>query len=172
MNDFQWEVIVINNSNFFMYAKKFDCGNEFINKYLLDSKKYYENGESVTKIFLNSKSNKIMGFYSLSASTLLNNLTTKTSGFPAVEIKMFAVDKTYQDMIIDGELLSDALLSEVIKEIYELSEVTIGVKFIILNSVPDAIDFYLKNGFNKLKDFMSVLYYSFNNGCEPMYFEL
>jgi hypothetical protein len=98
----------------------------------------------------------------------------KVKGLPAVEIKMFALDNEYQDMSYsedyDDGTFSDYLFLKLIQDIREMSENSLGIKFIILSSVPKAIKFYKdRHYFLEYEDYMINMYDSFSEGCTPLY---
>jgi hypothetical protein len=153
----------------------FDCGNQEINKFLRKAEGVCNDGYGVTRIVIDVNENKIIGFYTLACSSLLYGSNEQISGLPAVEIKMFAVDKNYQDLPYfedDGIVLSDYILDKVIKDIYELSSSTIGAAFIVLHAVPESVEFYKRSRFEELEEFMKPMHDNYTEGCIPMYLKL
>lgn len=75
--------------------------------------------------------------------------------YPAAEIKYFAIDKTYQHKSYDDDFkFSDLMLCEVLKKLIEISEEAISFDYILLYSVPEAVNFYKRNGFCEFTEFM------------------
>jgi hypothetical protein len=158
----------------------FDCGNDALNNLLKNAEEICGDGSSVTSVVVNKDESIIIGFYSLNASLLLykpDSAFPKICGFPAIEINTFAMDVKYQGLPYSDDEedifnLSDYILAKVISDIYYFSDTVIGAKFIILYSVPNAVNFYSRNGFKKINDYMLPLSDPFVNDCHLMYFEL
>ena len=76
----------------------------------------------------------------------------KECGIPAIEIKMFAVSKQYQDTYYRFEQeekpISAWIFEQMISSIRQLTERAVSAKAIFLQSVPEAEAFYRKNGFD------------------------
>lgn len=88
---------------------------------------------------------------------------------------MFAMDENYKHMLFSPEepfTLSDYIFSNVIAKIYDFTENTCGADKIILYAVPQAENFYLKNGFTRFQDFMLHSESRFLDGCIPLYMDL
>ena len=78
--------------------------------------------------------------------------------YPAAEIKYFAIDKTYQHKSYDDDFkFSDLMLCEVLKKLIEISEEAISFDYILLYSVPEAVNFYKRNGFCEFTEFMFLI---------------
>jgi len=155
-------------------VRNFNCGNKVINEYL--KFKALEDTQATTFIVLDDNSNDIICYYSLSCCGFVVNNGTNFTIYPAVEIKMFAIDEKYQHMnysenIEDGNF-SDMLFSEVIGNIYNFTDNYCGADKVILYSVPDAESFYTRNGFKRFERFMLQSTSIFVDGCIPMYLSL
>lgn len=144
---------------------------------------YNENDEEVNR--------ELVGYYTLAATSIPyidrirkepdemkddNDIyDEKTCGISAVEIKMFAIDKKYQDLFYDyqGEVLpiSAWILRKIIDSVEQMITESIGVKAIFLHAVPEAEEFYLKNEFTYLKENMNPLG-SIDDDLTPMYMTL
>lgn len=91
---------------------------------------------------------------------------------------MFAIDEKYQymkysdDVYEDNLNLSDMLFAEVISFIYDFTDNFCGADEVILYSVPDAENFYLRNGFKRFENFMLESSELFTDGCIPIYMNL
>ncbi len=96
----------------------------------------------------------------------------KHCGIPALEIKMFAVDRTYQDLFyeFDGEKMPVAawILRSIISLAHNMMKEIIGFKALFLHAVPTAIDFYKRNGFHNAEQYMEPLY-SVDDEFQAMY---
>lgn len=163
----------------------FDCGHDEINRYVKeDALNNMTNGNGVTYLVIDSGENKLIAYYTLAATSILNYQKdvsgkddineVKIYGYSAIEIKMFAVSKVYQDFWTnDGIVLSDIILGELIGDIYTMSYSLLGIKVIFLNAINEdnVINFYERNTFEKLSEYMP-LYNEYNEGCVPMYLPL
>ncbi len=72
----------------------------------------------------------------------------------------------------DKFTLSDYIFSNVIAKIYDFIEKTCGADKIILYSIPQAENFYIKNGFFRFQNFMLQSELMFLDCCIPMYMDL
>jgi hypothetical protein len=72
----------------------------------------------------------------------------------------------------DDMYFSDYLLCDIIKKIVDFTENICGANSIILYSVPYAIKFYERNGFEPFKEYMVSSDDSYLNECEPMWLQL
>lgn len=153
--------------------KSFDCGNEVINDYLKEHA--YNDPQSATFVIYDTEVNQAISYYSLSCSGFVINQNSHILIYPAVEIKMFAVDDKYKHIPFsqdDDFTLSDYIFCSVISKIYDFTENECGADKIILYSVPKAENFYRKNGFIRFHEFMLKSESMFLNGCIPMYMDL
>ena len=154
-------------------TKYFDCGNEVINDYL--KKHAYEDSRATTFVIYDIENNCIINYYSLSCSGFVLDYNSHFTIYPAVEIKMFAIDEQYKHIIYspdDNLTLSDYIFGNVISRIYDFTENECGADKVILYSVPKAENFYIKNGFIRFQDFMLQSESVFLDGCIPMYMDL
>ncbi|MBP0977029.1 MAG: hypothetical protein J6P89_02485, partial [Oscillospiraceae bacterium] len=69
-------------------------------------------------------------------------------------------------------LVGDYLFYDVIGHIFNFTEEQCGADKIILYSVPDALNFYSRNGFSVFEDYMKPSSDWFTDGCIPMYMDL
>lgn len=154
-------------------TKDFNCGNEVINNYLKEQA--YNDPKATTFIIYDTENNHIISYYALSCSGFVLNYKSHFTLYPAVEIKMFAVDEQYKHIIYspdDNLTLSDYIFCNVISRIYDFTENECGADKVILYSVPKAENFYIKNGFIRFQDFMLKSESMFLDGCIPMYMDL
>ena len=163
--------------NYYDIINKFDCTNDKINKYLKE-KAYSElqDGRAVTSLFLNENKDRIIGFYSIRGLALVLGTGEKDNHFySAIEIKMFAIDREYQDMPYaenSDKTLSDYLLSDVVDNINDITTQTCGAEFIVLYAVPSSVKFYKKYGFNLFNEFIRFNTDSFLEDCKGMFLPL
>lgn len=96
-------------------------------------------------------------------------------GISSLEIKMFAIDNKYQNLFYsyDNEDLPIAawILRNIINYAEELLENYVGFKSVFLHSVPEAEEFYLKNGFQPLLINMRPLH-NLDSEYTPLYLSL
>lgn len=83
------------------YIQSFNCGNEVMNEYL----KYQaeDDAQAVTFILIDQTARAIIGYYSLSCSGFIVESMGHFTIYPAVEIKMFAIDERYQHLPYSAE---------------------------------------------------------------------
>lgn len=133
--------------------KKFDCGNQVINKFVSNGlKKQVRSHLSKCFVLLDqSASDKFIGFYTLTSFAIDAHLLSSMSKgslpgkVPCVRMVMLGVDKLYQK-----QGLGLKLLVHTIERTLSVSE-QIGVLGLYLNADPDAFDFYESHGFVPLK---------------------
>ena len=165
------------------YLKKFDCGNSEINKYF--NNEAISDTKSVTKVIwrkdeksdkLNKEENDIIGLYSVSASAMFyDDYDDKKYIIPAIEIKFFAINQEYQDMPFSEDyeegVFSDYLFASIINNIRGITENECGAEKIVLYSVPDAVEFYKRNGFEEI-EYKDTDLLTFLNGTKAMVLDL
>lgn len=155
-------------------VQNFNCGNDVINSYLKEEASC--DTKATTFIIVNNDNNQVIAYYSLSCSGFVVNNGNNFTIYPAVEIKMFAIDEQYQHISYstdkeDGNL-SDTLFANVIGYIYDFTDNMCGADKVILYSVPSAENFYKRNGFKRFESFMLQSTSLFLDGCIPMYLNL
>ena len=159
---------------------------------------YAKDGDGATFIICNSEWDNrrndfiikdIVAYYTLSSNAIpyeenfssddeveeLEEDDRVVCGIPVIQLKMFAVDEKYQDIfyLYEGEDLPIAawVLRSIIQQITNIIENTVGSKAILLYSVPEAEDFYLKNGFKELYANMHPLY-DVDNEFKAMFYPI
>ena len=126
---------------------------------------------------------KVVCYYTLScASISLHRWSLfkhKAMMFPAVEIKMFALDKDFkhkyysrQEEINKGLKISDVIFKDVLREIFDFTEKICGATHVILYSVPNYVGFYSRNGFSCFDNNCIINADKYLRGCIPMYAKL
>ena len=164
-----------------------------------EAEEYAENGDGATYLVFNvlydennhELSRELVSYYTLSATAIpyvdrikLDEDEAKETGMQyneeiwgisALEIKMFAVDEKYQDVFFEyeGEDLPIAawIIRNIINDTYILMNTVVGFKALFLHAIPDAKEFYSKNGFKPMKINMQPLK-SIDSEYEPMYLAL
>lgn len=168
------EFELINNENVglagFFSVNPLSCENpSFYKNYLQFSALYDLNtGHTVTHLIIDKSVNRIMGFVSLRASSIISYDENKTMlGKPAVEIYMLAVDKDYERRKVGRSLIDHAISTA-----YELHNNHIGIKCITLAADTKAVGFYEAMEFSHLDEVWEKMpKESWSVNCEPMIFE-
>ncbi|MEE1318993.1 MAG: hypothetical protein UHD05_05725 [Ruminococcus sp.] len=154
------------------FCRDFDCKNEYINKFIRDTA--IDDVDSTTFIYIDNKTQKAICAYSLACSGIVANLSDKLYVYPAVEIKIFALDKEYQHRKFSESKKSvtfgDVFLAYVIDSIGDFTENYCGASRIVLYSVPEYVNFYKRNFFKCFEDFMSPDESIVNQDCVLMFY--
>lgn len=178
--------IALASDKYLHLIEQFSCGHDEIDRYIKEDALLDQyNGRGVTYLILNELEDKLIAYYTLMSTSLIyaidNSCNTKIdklriSGFPAIEIKMFAVSKTYQKCVylsddLGNTLYSDLILGSLIGDIYTFSSEVIGIQMIILYSTDEALKLYRRNHFEDLGQYIP-LYSEYTKDCTPMYLRL
>jgi GNAT superfamily N-acetyltransferase len=141
----------------------FDCGFEIFNAYL---KNRFLDDRAVIHYVISAADDNIIAYFSFLASCIFLSGSADSNIIPAIELKMFALDKRYH-----GLNLSENLLDAIYKTAYQYSLKYVGAKALILYSVPaeKVVKMYESSGFRKMPENFSMYESSFNDGCIPMY---
>lgn len=134
--------------------KGFDCGDEILNRWLVQmAKQHKEKGISSTFVATEDESSTIvLGYYALSFTELVNtNIPARfqkklPERLPAYRLGRLAVDKRQQ-----GKHLGEFLLFDAIDKVTEASN-NIGGIGLIVNAKPNAVSFYKRYGFEPMED--------------------
>lgn len=156
MREESWGIIRLSKD--YCIDKRFDCGNEELNSFLLeDAKDYQEKKLAVT--YLAEIDKKIIGYFSLSndrIDTLNSDKATwrrikstfphakHRKDYPAVKIGRLGVDNQYKHQNIGSQLLN------FIQEMFSSQDLRSGCTFLTVDALREAVPFYLKNGFRQL----------------------
>jgi len=118
---------------------------------------------------LNAETDDVVAYFSLLSSALLHGDPVNLNAIPAIELKMFALDKHYH-----GSDLSSELLDAIIVTIQHYSNKYIGADVVILYSVPveRVISLYKSKGFIELGESLTAFKDELTEGCVPMYMVL
>lgn len=175
--------------DFFSEIEKFYAGSEYsnFNEFIIDEAiDYAKTGDGVTyvvwNVFCDEMGNEVkrdmVSFYTLAATAipyedrirldeeeakkLGEEYDIEICGISAIEIKMFAVDESYQDVFFkyDGEDLpvSAWIMRNIIDFSYSLMNSVLGFKALFLHALPEAENFYRMNGFNSVEINMQPLH--------------
>lgn len=148
--------------------QSFTCGNQQIDYYLhkeLISNEYVDVEEGLPFKVIDLSSGEMIAFFSLSSSGIINQLDNYINIFSAIKINLFAVKSDYQKLHIDANskyatnkaehfYFSDNILCDVIRYCRLLSELFLGVKYLVLYADKQAYHFYKRNMFDDFLPFM------------------
>jgi len=144
--------------------KKFDCGNDVINKFARDSlKKSVRDGNCAAKALIDKKTGELLGFCSFSAYSLVKQkLEGVVSGsmpgeVGVVRLVMLGVATKVQNKGYGQDVTAEFF--EQVKIIHE----ALPVKGVYLDAAPDAVNFYLRLGFVELNEPPNAF------GAKPMF---
>lgn len=147
------------------------CGNDGIDWYIKE--KAASDLTAVTTMVVNAENNDVICIYSLCCSSYTVISHGLYYPYPAVEIKIFAMNKAYQDIRYSDDkedgCLSNIILDHIIGTIFDFTDNVCGANFITLYSTEEGYEFYKRNGFG---DFIEMAMKSndrFTEGCYPMY---
>ena len=146
-------------------AKKFDCGNSVINKFLKQADALDEN-QGITYIMLSDKKDFIIGYYNIETGRvdMIENVGDKVLYKPmggAININYLAIHSKYQGTKIaevEGRkiYLGDILLNDCEQKILELRK-QVGVCFITLCSTEEGYHLYHdRNSYENFEEDMST----------------
>jgi len=183
--NFNFNTVFLSNETVHL-LDDFKCGAGEIDRYVKeDALNDCMSGKGVTYLVIDNSSERLVAYYTLSATSLIYvedyDITDKSNfndikirGIPSIEIKMFAVNNSYQDILLHHEehgekLISDVILGSVIGGIYDIAIKILGAEMIVLNSVPDAVDFYIRNNFLPIDEQYRTFDDDYTNDCMPMY---
>ena len=150
-------------------AKKFDCGNSYINSFLHSTDSLDYGYGSTYVIILGSM---IIGYYNIGMSCLVDENDIRMGG--SVYINYLALDKKYHKTKVGNskKYFSDLLLYDCLNRIEYIRQNYIGVSFITLSSSAEGIYLYERNGFMFLDDDMKIFKNKKEGQCVPMYLPL
>ena len=123
--------------------------------------------------FIDNEARRIIGYCAFSTSGLTLSNGRERITYPAVEIKYFAIDEAYQHRQYSEEMnFSDYIFSKVIAHLYDINDNVIAIKYVLLYSVPAAVNFYKRNFFQEFAPYMENDNYRYITGCVPLYYPL
>jgi len=135
---------------------QFDCGDEGLNNYLKEKAlEDYRRNEATTTLVVKKYRNQLclLGYYTLKNTSLLFRPDQTLRGYPAIEIMYLAVQKEHQRKGIGSRILRG-----IIYRAYQLSRNFSAVTVLILSSKNCAAEFYKKNEFRELGEYLDMLY--------------
>ena len=129
--------------------KKFDCGNDTINRFVHGSlkKQIRENLSRAAVLLDDEADDRFAGFYTLTSFTIEAPLLAELSSgrlpnqVPCVRMVMLGIDKHYQ-----GQKLGRKLLQDAIRRMIDAAD-SIDIYGLYLDADPPAVDFYRHLGF-------------------------
>lgn len=154
----------------------FSCGNNEIDRII----KNKNSPESTIKLVMDDKKKCLIGFIAYQASGIRLYYENTAITKPALQINYFAIDSRYQHLQYDNHEdfqenkynLSDEIFCEFLKLFRKISEEFLYFEYIILYSVPNAKNFYIRNFFEEFNTYMSPDKYRYLDGCLPMYMSI
>lgn len=126
-------------------------------------------GENTTHLFIDEEVNRIMGFVSLRASSVISQRDDGLmEGSPALEVMVLAVNQEYERRGVGS-----ALIDYIIALADELHKNNIGIQYIVLAADKLAVGFYEKMGFVHLEDrWYKIPKETWSSNCVPMVMSL
>ena len=171
--DIQFEIARLNKDNF-KYIKNFSCGNSSIDEYLKE--RAMNDAFGTTYIVIDNTTLSVVGYCTMCCSGLTHKYQNNIHTIPAIEIKYFAIDASYQNLRYDDwdehYYFSDYIFQCFMNMCSDISETTLAAKCIILYSVKEAVAFYRRLGFDNFSKFYEPDIYRYIEDCTPMYIEI
>ena len=140
----------------------FDCGVPVFNEYLINN---LLDDKAVIHYVIDTENDNLIAYFSLLASCIFLSEFDDSNIIPAIELKMFAVDKKYRRLNLSSRLLND--ITDIVRA---YASECVGAKALILYSVPaeKVVKMYEYNGFYRMSGNFSMYQSNFNDGCVPM----
>lgn len=178
LKNFHPKVTVIGND--ISELSSFNAGNDDVtfNEYLInDALSDLAQGKGVTHLIWNhigDGQNELVAYFTLSVGVIPyydgideNESVNTISNYPYIttaELKMFAVDQSYQDLFFvheDEDLpIAAWCLRHIVNHVTDIAANYISIQAIALHSVKEAEGFYITNGFHYADSIMRSLYTS------------
>lgn len=154
------------------YVENFKCKNSAIDFYF--NHQALDDNSVVTYLFIDENNDKTISCVSLACSRIdvFNQKQRVKEAIPAFEIKYFASNEDYHSMPYeegDSHSLSEVIMMKIITHIFNKCRNVVGGTHIVLYSVPEAVHFYEKCGFEHFNEFMTRSDAYFTKDCIPMY---
>lgn len=151
-------------------VEDFSCGRTEFDEKLIQMRKQ---DEGTTYVFFDNIHTKIIGYCTFATSGLRLTYEKDVITQSAAEIKYFAISTIYQHKNYEENMnFSDFMMCELIRHLINIADNHISFNYILLYSVPNAINFYSRNGFYTFQKYMTKDSYTYIDGCIPMYFQL
>lgn len=144
--------------------KKFDCGNEVINKFARDSlKKSVRDGNCAAKALIDKKTGELLGFCTFSAYSLVKQkLDGVVSGSMPGEVGVVRLVMLGVATKVQKKGYGQDLTAEFFDQVKIIHE-ALPVKGVYLDAAPDAVNFYIRLGFVELNEPPNAF------GAKPMF---
>ena len=156
------------------FCRNFYCGNSSIDTYFRCEA--LDDATAVTYLIIDDDQQKLLAAMTVSCSAIfLSKKQQFSTLLSALEVVYFAVDVSYQGMRYrpgDSRSMSHYLFSYLIEMLRDISRTSVGAAKIVLYSVPEAENFYMRLGFVPFQSSMYGDRGTFVRGCVPMYFDL
>lgn len=151
---------------------EFKCDSNFFSDYLRVNALYDKSrGLGTTHLFLEEREDNfpiILGFYTLKNTSLVVKTEDDGTriGSPAIEIAQFATNKDYE-----RQGFGRIMIKNIIATANALTDIS-AIKYIVLCSVKDSINFYIKNGFKEVAKDKFIPRENWNKSCSPMFMNI
>ena len=147
--------------------KSFDCGSPTFNAFIYIACHY-----GTTFLIVRESTDEIVGFLSFCASSI----KYEQKVFPAIELKLFAIDKKWHGYKIGDETIAQIFLELFLNHFREISKTVIKADYIILFSLDQrSRRFYNRANFIEVGSTISeksVMKGCFENNCIPMFLRI
>lgn len=161
----------------------FHCSVQSLDYYLKEHAfEDLENGNGVTYLVVDKDLNTLVAYYTLCSSAIFINQRLKSEMSSSVYVSMFAVAKEYQDILYYTDAsrttiksVSDNALEELIGTVFDMSQHSLGIKYISLHAITNVTSFYERNGFIKVSEDVLPTEMDIDvdaSNCEPMVMSL
>lgn len=162
----------LNYDNHYL-IKGFSCGNINFDEFLHEDAIY----EHRVVTYLIVYQNNLLGFFAISASGINKIEEGINYNLSAIEINYFALENKYHHISFNEEeekkktkfYLSDVIFSKILNFISNNIINIVGAEFIVLYSVPEAVDLYTRNEFKNFEEYMNCSNKPYLRECIPMY---
>lgn len=149
----------------------YKCGNAYIDEFMKNKAK--EDDETVSYYWENKKTGEIVAMASICCTGLIVRSGDIFNVYPAVEIRYFGMDESYQDIQYDEDIrdgiLSDYILASLEYKIINEVKKICGVQFIVLYSTPESEKFYNQNGYENFTSSLAKSTDLRTQGCIPKF---
>lgn len=154
------------------YVSPASCENpDYFNLYIrLSAMGDMQAGRGTTHLFIGSdeSGDKLLGFITLRATSyIIKQSGEKAKGEPAMEIYEVAVSEDAEGLGIGSKLVKFAILTA-----HDLSEETLGIRYILLCATEKAVPFYERLHFKRMSEQGEVPRDNTNENCVPMYLKI
>ena len=154
----------------------FSCGNIVIDNFL-KSNDAYNSSIGKTYVLLSENEQMVIGYYTISTGSvdyIDGALRIKDAG--AININYFAIDESFQKNVVFEEngaktYVSDYLLDDCFQRIESIRSKDVGFSYITLDSTPEGVWLYERNGFCSINSEDNILFSPYKHEFEsiPMY---